>query len=167
MKGKPEKEKTGSGDQQDHPGKIFSLPAITDKTPVIEKAVPDYEQGGKEVEETKACNKDVTVETNSRLLGFLQSDGENLVSSSVVCEHSTIIQPCFIGEDVILINATVGPNVSLGNGCHVQDSTIKNSLIQSHSHIKNADLDNAMIGSHASFNGNFTSISIGDYSVLE
>jgi glucose-1-phosphate thymidylyltransferase len=34
-------------------------------------------------------------------------------------------------------------------------------------HIKNANLDNAMIGNHASFDGNFTSISIGDYSVLE
>ena len=121
-----------------------------------------------EVDEWMDCgNKNVTVETNGRLLGFLQADGQNLVSSSVVCEHSTIIQPCFIGEDVILINATVGPNVSLGNGCHVVDSTIKNSLIQNHSHIKNATLDNAMIGSHASFDGNFTTISIGDYSVLE
>ncbi|KAB1157028.1 sugar phosphate nucleotidyltransferase [Flavobacterium luteum] len=121
-----------------------------------------------EVDEWMDCgNKNVTVETNGRLLGFLQADGQNLVSSSVVCEHSTIIQPCFIGEDVILINATVGPNVSLGNGCHVVDSTIKNSLVQNHSHIKNAILDNAMIGSHASFDGNFTSISIGDYSVLE
>ena len=121
-----------------------------------------------EVDEWMDCgNKNVTVETNGRLLGFLQADGQNLVSSSVVCEHSTIIQPCFIGEDVILINATVGPNVSLGNGCHVADSTIKNSLVQNHSHIKNATLDNAMIGSHASFDGNFTSISIGDYSVLE
>jgi glucose-1-phosphate thymidylyltransferase len=121
-----------------------------------------------EVAEWMDCgNKNVTVETNSRMLGFLHQDGENLVSNSVVCEHSTIIQPCFIGEDVILINSTVGPNVSLGKGCHVQDSTITNSLIQDHSHIKNANLDNAMIGSHASFNGNFTSISIGDYSVLE
>ena len=121
-----------------------------------------------EVDEWMDCgNKNVTVETNGRLLGFLQADGQNLVSNSVVCEHSTIIQPCFIGEDVILINATVGPNVSLGNGCHVVDSTIKNSLVQNHSHIKNATLDNAMIGSHASFDGNFTSISIGDYSVLE
>ena len=121
-----------------------------------------------EVDEWMDCgNKNVTVETNGRLLGFLQADGQNLVSNSIVCEHSTIIQPCFIGEDVILINATVGPNVSLGNGCHVVDSTIKNSLVQNHSHIKNATLDNAMIGSHASFDGNFTSISIGDYSVLE
>jgi len=40
-------------------------------------------------------------------------------------------------------------------------------LIQTHAHIKNANLDNAMIGNHANFDGNFTSISIGDYSVLE
>ena len=120
------------------------------------------------VDEWMDCgNKNVTVETNARLLGFLHNDGENLVDSNIKNENSTIIQPCYIGENVILINATVGPNVSLGNGCHVINSTIKNSLVQNNSHIKNANLDNAMIGSHASFDGNFTSISIGDYSVLE
>ena len=120
------------------------------------------------VDEWMDCgNKNVTVETNSRLLGFLHADGENLVASSVICENSTIIQPCFIGENVKLMNATVGPNVSLGNGCLVQNATIKNSLVQNQSTIKNANLDNAMIGSFASFDGNFTSISIGDYSVLE
>ncbi|WP_026712872.1 sugar phosphate nucleotidyltransferase [Flavobacterium daejeonense] len=112
-------------------------------------------------------NKNVTVETNSRMLAFLAEDKESLVSPKVKIENSTIIEPCFIGDDVVLINATVGPNVSLGNGCHVIDSSIKNSLLQTHVHIKNANLDNAMIGNHASFDGNFTSISIGDYSVLE
>ncbi|OYX84987.1 MAG: nucleotidyltransferase [Flavobacteriales bacterium 32-34-25] len=112
-------------------------------------------------------NKNVTVETNSRMLAFLAEDKESLVSQKVKIENSTIIEPCFIGDDVVLINATVGPNVSLGNGCHVVDSSIKNSLVQTHAHIKNANLDNAMIGNHASFDGNFTSISIGDYSVLE
>ncbi|WP_366185803.1 sugar phosphate nucleotidyltransferase [Flavobacterium ovatum] len=120
------------------------------------------------VDEWMDCgNKNVTVETNSRMLGFLQSDGVELVASNVKLENSTIIPPCNIAEDVILINATVGPNVSLGKGCHVTDSTIKNSLIQTHAHIKNADLDNAMIGNHVVFDGNFTNISIGDYSVLE
>ena len=120
------------------------------------------------VDEWMDCgNKNVTVETNSRLLGFLHSDGENLVSDSVVSTNSTIIQPCFIGDNVTLVNATIGPNVSIGKGCFVTNSIIKNSLVQDHSIIKNADLDNAMIGSHASFNGKFTSISIGDYSVLE
>lgn len=120
------------------------------------------------VDEWMDCgNKDVTVETNSRMLGFLQNDGINLVSANVKQENATIIPPCYIGDDVVLINATVGPNVSLGKGSHVVNSSIKNSLIQTHVHIKNANLDNAMIGNHASFDGNFTSISIGDYSVLE
>lgn len=120
------------------------------------------------VDEWMDCgNKDVTVETNSRMLGFLQNDGENLISADVKLENSTIIPPCYIGEDVYLINATVGPNVSLGKGCHVINSTLKNSLVQTHSNIKNANLDNAMIGNHATFDGNFTNISIGDYSVLE
>jgi glucose-1-phosphate thymidylyltransferase len=120
------------------------------------------------VDEWMDCgNKDVTVETNSRMLGFLHKDGENLVSNLAVLENSTIIPPCYIGDDVVLLNSTVGPNVSLGDGCHVKNSTIKNSLVQTNAHIKNANLDNAMIGNYASFDGNFTNISIGDYSVLE
>ena len=120
------------------------------------------------VDEWMDCgNKDVTVDTNNRMLNFLHNDGIHLVDYDVKQENSTIIPPCYIGEDVVLINATVGPNVSLGKGCHVIDSNIKNSLVQTHAHIKNANLDNAMIGNHVSFDGNFTSISIGDYSVLE
>ncbi|RXR33580.1 nucleotidyltransferase [Flavobacterium piscinae] len=120
------------------------------------------------VDEWMDCgNKNVTVETNTRMLGFLHQDGEELISKTVKLDNATIIPPCYIGEDVILINATVGPNVSLGKGCHVIDSAVKNSLVQTHAHIKNAVLDNAMIGNHASFDGKFTSISIGDYSVLE
>ena len=120
------------------------------------------------VDEWMDCgNKNVTVETNSRLLGFLNEDGENMVSSSVILENSIIIRPCFIGDNVILKNATVGPNVSIGNNSILENTVIKNSLIQNYSTIRNANLDNAMIGSHATFDGNFTSISIGDYSVLE
>lgn len=120
------------------------------------------------VDEWMDCgNKNVTVETNTRMLGFLHNDGENMVSDSAVLENSTIIPPCCIADGVVLKNATVGPNVSLGKNTKVEDSTIKNSLVQANSVIKNANLDNAMIGNNAVFNGKFTSISIGDYSVLE
>jgi glucose-1-phosphate thymidylyltransferase len=112
-------------------------------------------------------NKNVTVQTNTRMLNFLHADGEKLVADNVVLENSTIIDPCFIGEGVVLINSTVGPNVSLGANTKVENSTIKNSLVQTHAVIKYANLDNAMIGNHAVFNGHFTAISIGDYSVLE
>ena len=120
------------------------------------------------VDEWMDCgNKNVTVETNSKMLGFLHADGENMVAASAVTENSTIIPPCYIGEGVVLKNATVGPNVSLGANSKVENTTIKNSLVQNSSVIRNASLDNAMIGSHAIFDGKFKSISIGDYSVLE
>lgn len=120
------------------------------------------------VDEWMDCgNKNVTVETNSRMLGFLHNDGKDLVSDTAVLENSTIIPPCFIGKNVVLKNATVGPNVSLGNNTIVENSIVKNSLVQTQAVIKNAVLDNAMIGNHAAFNGKFTSISIGDYSVIE
>ena len=112
-------------------------------------------------------NKAVTIETNQRMLGFLEKDNEKLISDSVTLENANIIEPCFIGENVVLKDTTVGPFVSIGNNTVVENSTVKNSLIQTNSKITNANLDNAMIGNHARFNGNFESISIGDYSVLE
>lgn len=120
------------------------------------------------VEEWMDCgNKNVTVETNSRMLNFLEKDGENMVSASVKTINSTIIPPCYIGDDVELENAIIGPYVSLGNGTKVINSEVKNSLVQNNAVIVNAKLDNAMIGNHAKFDGDFTSVSIGDYSVLE
>lgn len=120
------------------------------------------------VDEWMDCgNKQITVETNGRMLNFLHQDGEKLISDSVKIINSEITEPCFIGENVVLINAKIGPNVSIGNGTKVENSTIKNSLIQTEAVVKNATLDHAMIGNFARFDGNFTQISIGDYTVLE
>ncbi|WP_034060066.1 sugar phosphate nucleotidyltransferase [Lacinutrix jangbogonensis] len=122
-----------------------------------------------EVSEWMDCgNKAVTLETNQRMLGFLKADDEEqLISDSVKNENSNIIEPCYIGKNVILKNATIGPNVSIGNNCIIENSTVKNSLIQNETIIKNANLDEAMIGNHVKYDGKFTKISIGDYSILE
>ncbi len=121
-----------------------------------------------EVSDWMDCgNKEITVETNGKVLQFSKEDGENLVSDNVILNNSTIIEPCYIGENVVLNNTTVGPNVSLGENCIVENSTIKNSLIQTNTIIKNANLDSAMIGNHAYFDGKFTSVSLGDYSYLK
>ena len=120
-----------------------------------------------EVAEWMDCgNKAVTVETNSRMLGFLQKENEVLINEDVIKDDSKIIAPCYIGKGVILNNAKIGPNVSIGDGCVIEDTTLKNSLIQTNTTIKNADLDNAMIGNNVYYDGKFKTISIGDYSVL-
>ncbi|GAA4268700.1 sugar phosphate nucleotidyltransferase [Hyunsoonleella aestuarii] len=121
------------------------------------------------VDEWMDCgNKAITIETNQRMLSFIKADGEEqLIASSAKFDNSNIIEPCFIGENVSLKNSTIGPYVSIGNNTSVEDSIVKNSLIQSHTSIKNANLDEAMIGNHVKYDGNYTSISIGDYSILE
>nr|WP_297784476.1 sugar phosphate nucleotidyltransferase [uncultured Allomuricauda sp.] len=120
------------------------------------------------VDEWMDCgNKNVTVETNQRMLGFLDKEGEQMIADSIKQENANIVEPCFIGENVVLKNTTVGPYVSIGANTVLENSTVKNSLIQSNSKISNANLDNAMIGNHVVYNGNFETISIGDYSVLE
>jgi glucose-1-phosphate thymidylyltransferase len=121
------------------------------------------------VDEWMDCgNKNVTLETNARILGFLTSDNvEQLVHDSVVVENSNIIEPCFIGAGTILRNTSVGPNVSIGKNCVIEDSSVKNSLIQNQTTIKKANLDEAMIGNYVKYNGNFTKISIGDYTIME
>lgn len=110
--------------------------------------------------------KDPTVDTNKQVLQFEAEDGNDLVASSVVLENAEIIQPCYIGENVVLKNTKVGPYVSIGANSVVENSTIVNSLIQSHVQITNANLDMAMIGNHAKYNGEYTSVSIGDYTEL-
>ncbi len=121
------------------------------------------------VDEWMDCgNKAVTIETNSKMLGFLKEDNQEvLISNSINQFNTTILEPCFIGENVVLKDCIIGPYVSIGNNCNLENTSVKNSLIQNNTKIINAKLDQAMIGNNVHFDGEFKSISIGDYSVLE
>jgi len=121
-----------------------------------------------QVSEWMDCgNKEITIDTNSKVLQFSKEAGEELISKNVILENAEIIEPCYIGNNVVLKNSTIGPNVSLGDDSVVENSHIVDSLIQTNTTIKNANLKEAMIGNNAYFDGKFKSISIGDYSVLK
>ena len=120
---------------------------------------------GKVTEWLDCGNKDATVYTNQRILEFIQTK-ETLVHPSVKNQQSKIIAPCFIGESVQLINATVGPHVSIGANSVIENSTVKNSIIQTNSKIANAELSNSMVGNFAEFTGKSDNASIGDYTTI-
>jgi len=111
-------------------------------------------------------NKEVTIETNKKVLEYLHEEGKNLVSKSLVLKNSKIIPPCYIGENVVLENSNIGPFVSLGDNSVVTNTTIKDSLLQKNVTISNAVLEKAMIGNNVKFDGDFTSVSLGDFSEL-
>lgn len=111
-------------------------------------------------------NKDVTVETNGKILGFVQSD-EKLISDSATIENSDIIEPCYIAEGAVIRNSKIGPLVSIGSNTVISNSSIDNAIIQNDSEVENAKLTNSMIGNKAYFNGEHSTVSIGDYSRVE
>lgn len=111
-------------------------------------------------------NKNATVETNGRILSYEKEQFSQFPSSAQI-ENSLIIPPCFIGENVKVINSKIGPYVSLGNGTEVKNSNIENSLIQENTTIYHGNLSNSMIGSSAQYHGVSREISLGDYSVLD
>lgn len=109
-------------------------------------------------------NKNVTVQTNQRYLGFIKD--EQLVSPKARLVNSVVIPPCFVGEEVVLENSVVGPFVSIGNGSKVKDSRIMNSIIQSNSSISNAVLENSMLGNFVNFETKPLDLSVGDYNTI-
>jgi glucose-1-phosphate thymidylyltransferase len=110
-------------------------------------------------------NKDATVYTNQRILEF-DKDKPNTKGANIKTDNSTIIEPCFIGNNVILENSIIGPHVSIGANSKIVNSIIKNSIIQNDTKINNANIANSMLGNGAEVNGKALNLSISDYTQI-
>ena len=120
---------------------------------------------GKVTEWLDCGNKDATVYTNQRILEFNKADSA-LVSSSVINNGSTIIAPCYIGNNVVLTNAVIGPYASIGDNCKIENSKVENTIIQTNTNVRNAELYNSLLGNFVEYQGKTKNASIGDYTTL-
>jgi glucose-1-phosphate thymidylyltransferase len=116
---------------------------------------------GTVVEWLDCGNKNATVYTNQRVLEITKE--EKNVASSVTSQNSVIVPPCFIGENVHLLNAIVGPHVSIGENTVIKNTVIKNSIVQKNSKVINAVVEDSMIGNNAEIEGAVLDLSIGDF----
>lgn len=110
-------------------------------------------------------NKNATVHTNQRYLEYIKDT--NLIDGSAQIENSSIIQPVYLGKNVVIKNAVVGPHVSVGEDTVIEDSIIKNSIVQSKSEIKGVNIDNSMIGNFVRYTNKPKDLSVGDYNIVE
>ncbi|MEJ6583979.1 MAG: sugar phosphate nucleotidyltransferase [Crocinitomicaceae bacterium] len=108
-------------------------------------------------------NKKVTIETNQQVLKNEQKKGVNTISATVKIENGKIIEPCFIGENVIVLNSIVGPYASIGANTVISNSIISNSIVQHNTTLNNVMLKDSMIGSEVNYSGLAQDLSIGDY----
>ena len=118
-----------------------------------------------EVTEWLDCgNYKATIHSNQRVLEF-EAEKDN-ISPIATLEDAIIIEPCFIGENVIVENSIIGPHVSIGANSVVKNSMIKNSIIQLDTTIDNANIADSMIGSKVKYNGRSKELSIGDFTEI-
>lgn len=109
-------------------------------------------------------NKNATIYTNHRILDLSEKD--TLVSPTMECINSIIIEPCFIDEGVILTNCIIGPHVSIGNQTHISNSIVTNSIIQANCRLTNANIDNSMVGNYVEYKESHRELNIGDFTVI-
>lgn len=104
-------------------------------------------------------SKENMLYTNKRLL-----ETKSLpINKSAHIINSTIIQPCYIGENTTVINSIVGPFVSLGNRNHVENSILSDTIIQDSCRIINGNITDSMIGNHVQYMGKHDRLNLGDY----
>ncbi len=120
---------------------------------------------GKVIEWLDCGNKDSTVHTNQRILEY--NKDKNMVAKSHSNTNSIIIQPCYIGENVVLVNSVVGPYASIGNNSEIRDSVIRNSILQTNVKINSAVVNNSMFGNNVEYRNCNVELSIGDFSTQE
>lgn len=107
-------------------------------------------------------NKKAVVHANQRVLEF--NKDKNLIHETANTEGSVIIQPCFIGEGAVIKDSIVGPHVSIGHYTQIDNSIVKNSVIQNETIVKNAQLQDSMLGNKAEYTGKPNNVSLGDFS---
>jgi len=114
------------------------------------------------VDEWLDCgNKNATVNANQRVLEFKKGDASLKGSFKIV--NSVIIEPCFIGNGVELVNSVVGPHASIGDNTKITSSVISNSIVQKNTKISNSNIKNSMVGNFADIAGTARELSVGDY----
>ncbi|MBL8012020.1 MAG: nucleotidyltransferase [Flavobacteriales bacterium] len=106
-------------------------------------------------------NKNAMVDTNTKVLGFLNGDA-SLMSPDLQRVNSVVIEPCFIGRDVTITNSVVGPNVSIEEGARISGSVVRDSILRGGVRVQDAVIANSMIGERASVTGRALDLSLGD-----
>jgi glucose-1-phosphate thymidylyltransferase len=118
-----------------------------------------------EVTEWLDCgNATATVHTNQRYLEYLK--GEDLIDKTAVITNSSIIQPIFIGANVVIENSVIGPHASIGQDTKISDSIVKNSIVQANTKLNKVNIADSMVGNYAEINGKSLNLSVGDYNVI-
>jgi glucose-1-phosphate thymidylyltransferase len=105
-----------------------------------------------------AGTPEALLETNNYLL----CHGQENDYSSLHKNNSVVIPPVFIHPTAQVHESVIGPYASIGAGCVVRTSIIRNSILEDEAEVTGAILENSLIGRKATIQRRPGEINVGD-----
>ena len=110
-----------------------------------------------------AGTPDALLETNRYLLAH---GGDNS-RQVVVPPGVSLIAPVYVPEDAHLASCVVGPYVSLGEGCSLEDVVIRDSIVDARAEVSQVVIEGSLIGCEAGVHGKSRHLNLGDNSWID
>ena len=82
-------------------------------------------------------------------------------------KNSSIIEPCYIGENVKISGSVIGPFASIDENSIVTNSVVIDSIIMKNSSVNNICIENSIIGNNCQVNNVPKDVNLGDFSCIK
>lgn len=105
---------------------------------------------------------EATLETNR----FMLDHGKDNSSKAAQIPNVRVISPVFVHPNARVSNSIIGPHVSIGANCVIENTIISNSIVDEGSEVRNTALQGSFIGRNTKVDGTPKTINIGDNSIL-
>jgi glucose-1-phosphate thymidylyltransferase len=115
-----------------------------------------------EVDEWHDCGKPgPLLETNRYLLENGRDNSEQASRAG-----SVIVPPVYVDPSAVLVNAVIGPHVSVGAECQIERATIRDSILEDGAVVEQANLTGSVVGRRAQIRGVEAVLNVGDDSEI-
>ncbi len=116
------------------------------------------------VEVWQDCGKpDALLETNRYLL----DTGRDNTAEAFKRQGVVVVPPVYIDPTAQVSESVIGPHVSIGAGCEVRRSLVRDSIIDDGSQILDTALAASIIGREARVIGRYRALNVGDSSEID
>ncbi len=102
------------------------------------------------------------LETNRYLLDHGHGTGP-----SCHCENITIIPPVYIHASAVIKSSVIGPHVSIGAKCEIENAVISNSILDEGTIVRNMILEETLLGRQVDVQGKSQKLNLGDNSSVK
>ncbi|HLA97799.1 MAG TPA: sugar phosphate nucleotidyltransferase [Anaerolineales bacterium] len=109
-----------------------------------------------------AGTSEALLETNRYLL----DNGRSNIKSATETAGLVVIPPVFIHPTAEVVNSVIGPHVSVGAGCRVESSILRDTILEDEAQVKDVILEGSLIGRQAQISRRAGVINAGDQTVV-